>query len=312
MKKTICFSLPCYNEKNNIEPLVNGIISLFEERYNNKYNLIVQFIDNNSNDGTIDEIRRMCNLHHEVRAILNAKNFPMTSGYYGILQSSGDCVIVIPSDFQVPLFVIPELINKWENGKSIVVLRKISTKEKERLFNFRKAFYKLSDIFTENKVIDGYNGCGLYESKFIEICRKTGDNVPNFIQLVSTLGYNMDEVLYHEEKRKHGRTKNNIYTLISIAIDRFISMSNFAPKAATIIGFIMSILSFMIGVVYVILKLFFWYDYPAGTTPILIGVYFIGSIQIFMIGLIGEYIVKINARVMNRPLVVEKERINFK
>ena len=310
-KKTVCFSIPCFNEEKNIEPITEGILSLFKEKSLKKYKVIIQFIDNNSTDNTRNEIRNMCKKHKDVRAIFNAKNFPMSSGYYGILQTTGDCTIAIPCDFQVPLSVIPELIKKWESGKSIVILRKISTKSEKGMFFVRKLFYKLSDIFTETKVISGFNGCGLYEKKFIDVCRDTNDNVASFIQMVNVLGYNMDEILYEEQKRRSGKSKNNLSALISIAIDRFISMSNFGPRLATVFGFFMSLISFIIGMVYFVLKLMFWKNFPAGTAPILFGVYFLGSVQIFMIGLVGEYIIKVNQRVMKRPLVIEEERINF-
>ena len=311
IKKTVCLSIPCYNEEKNVEPLVNDLIEMFDVTLKSKYNLIIQFIDNNSTDNTEGIIKKMCQKHKEVRAIFNAKNFPMTSGYYGFLQTEGDCTILLPCDYQVPLSNIPIMLERWESGYSIVLLIKNKSEEKGLLRLMRKLFYQLSDKLTETKIYKGYSGNGLYEKKFVNICKDTHDNVPNLLQMVSVYGYNISIIDYKEVKRKNGKSKNSISTLINIAIERFISMSNYGPRIATVFGFLMALLSFIAGFVYLILKLLFWYQYPAGTAPLLFGVFFLGSVQIFMIGLVGLYVIKVNSHVMKRPLVVEKERINF-
>lgn len=311
LKKTVCISIPCYNEEKNIQPLVEDILTIFDVNLENKYDLTVQFIDNNSTDKTEEIIKKMCVEHKNVRAIFNARNFPMSSGYYGFLQTEGDCTILIPCDYQIPLITIPEMIDKWESGYSLVLLIKKGSQEKRIMWNTRNLFYNLSERFSEAKIYKGFNGCGLYEKKFVELCRDTHDSVPNLLQMVSAFGYNISTLEYLENNRKTGKSKNNLTSLINIAIERFISMSNYGPRIATIAGFIMAFLSFIVGLIYLILKLIFWYQYPAGTAPILFGVFFLGSIQIFMIGLVGEYVIRVNNHVMNRPLVVEKERVNF-
>ncbi len=310
MKKTICFSIPCRNELNNVKPMAEGLLELFHTELS-QYDVIIQFIDNNSNDGTQDRLREICSKHKEVRAILNARNFPLTSGYYGLLQAEGDCTISIPCDFQVPIFLIPEMIKKWEAGAKIVCLVKKSAEENRGMWGIRQLFYKLTSMFSDTTVIKNYNGSGLYDKSFMDLCRKIDDPVASFLQMVSTMGYDIEQIEYVHEKRKSGKSNNNFIRLLDIAISRFVNSSSIGPRVASIGGFLIGILSFLIGLIYLILKLLFWNNFSAGTAPILIGVFFVGAVQLFFIGLLGEYITTANRRLMRRPLVVERERINF-
>lgn len=309
-KKTVCMSIPCYNEVDNVVPMAEGLMELFRDKLP-QYQLRIQFIDNASNDGTVLKLRMLCQKHPQVRAILNAKNFPMTSGYYGMLQAEGDCTIAIPCDFQVPLDLIPELIKKWENGAKIVCLVKKGAEESGFMWKVRQLFYKLSNSFSDTTMIRNYNGCGLYDKTFMDLCRSIDDPVASFLQIVSTLGYDIETQEYVHEKRKSGKSKNNFLSLLNIAINRFTNASTVGPRIATIGGFVVGVICFLIGVIYLILKLIFWNNFVAGMAPILIGVFFMGAIQLFFIGLQGEYVMKANQRLMNRPLVVERERLNF-
>lgn len=309
-KKTVCFSIPCYNEKDNVVPIAEGILHLFEHELQ-QYDCIVQFIDNNSTDGTRGLLKGLCAKYPNVRAILNARNFPMTSGYWGIINTSGDCTIAIPCDFQVPLEFIPEMLNKWENGAKIVCLTKQSSPESRLMWTARKLFYKITNQLSSVDVLKGFSGCGLYDKSFVDVCRKIDDPVVNFQQIVLSLGFDMETLPYDEVRRKTGKSKNNFWSLLDIAINRFISTSTSGPRIATISGFILAIISFLVGVFYLVRKILFWNNYTAGMTPVLLGVFFIGAMQLFFVGLIGEYIMKINIRLMHRPLVVEAERINF-
>ena len=310
MKKTICFSLPCYNEKDNVVPLAEAIMTICSEQLP-EYNYILQFIDNCSTDGTRGLLQGLCAKYPQVRAIFNARNFPMTSGEYGILQTEGDCTIAIPTDFQVPLEVIPELVKKWEDGAKIVCLVKASSEEKKSMWSIRQLFYRLSDKLSDSKVVRNYNGCGLYDKRFLDICRKIDDPVPSVMSLVSTLGWNIEELPYAEKKRRTGKSKNNFFTLFDIAILRFITSSNMGPRIATLVGLLLSVFSVLVGCVYFVLKLLYWDQFPVGMFPLIFGVFFIGGVQLFFIGLIGEYVIKVNTRVMRRPLVVEDFRLNF-
>lgn len=309
-KKTVCMSIPCYNEVDNVVPMAEGLMELFRDKLP-QYQLRIQFIDNASNDGTVLKLRMLCQKYPQVRAILNAKNFPMTSGYYGMLQAEGDCTIAIPCDFQVPLDLIPELIKKWENGAKIVCLVKKGAEESGFMWKVRQLFYKLSNSFSDTTMIRNYNGCGLYDKTFMDLCRSIDDPVASFLQIVSTLGYDIETLEYVHEKRKSGKSKNNFLSLLNIAINRFTNASTVGPRIATIGGFVVGVICFLIGVIYLILKLIFWNNFVAGMAPILIGVFFMGAIQLFFIGLQGEYVMKANQRLMNRPLVVERERLNF-
>lgn len=309
-KKTVCMSIPCYNEVNNVVPMAEGLMELFAEKLP-QYRLRIQFIDNASTDGTQRKLRMLCEKYPQVRAILNARNFPMTSGYYGMLQAEGDCTIAIPCDFQVPLDTIPQLIEKWENGAKIVCLVKKSAEESGLMWRVRQLFYRLSDRFSETPIIRNYNGCGLYDRKFMDVCRNIKDPVVSFLQIVATLGYDVETLEYVHAKRKSGKSKNNFLSLFNMAITRFTNSSSVGPRIATIGGFLVGCVSFLIGIFYLVFKLLFWDIFPAGMAPVLIGVFFIGSVQLFFIGLLGEYVTKANQRLMDRPLVVERERLNF-
>ena len=309
-RKTVCLSIACYNEKENVVPMAEEVIRLFETELT-QYDYIVQFIDNCSTDGTIQLLRGLCQKYKKVRAILNARNFPRTSGYYGIMQTQGDCTISVPCDFQVPLNLIAQMLDKWENGSQIVCLMKTSSEENRLMWRVRKLFYHLSNRFSDTQILRGFTGSGLYDASFLDICRAIDDPVVSFMQMVATLGYDIEYIYFQEQKRKAGKSKHGLFSLIDFAITRFINSSSIAPRLATLTGLFLAIASFLIGLVYLILKLIFWDQFPAGMAPVLFGVFFLGSIQLFFIGLIGEYVIKINTRLMKRPLVVEKERLNF-
>ncbi|MBE6968544.1 MAG: glycosyltransferase [Ruminococcaceae bacterium] len=309
-KKIVCMSIPCYNEVDNVVPMAEQLMELFERQLP-QYRLRIQFIDNSSTDGTQKKLRELCEKYPQVRVILNAKNFPMTSGYHGIMQSEGDCTIAMPCDFQVPLSVVPQLLEKWENGAKIVCLVKKSAEESGLMWRVRQLFYRITDSLSNGPVIRNYNGSGLYDNAFLSVCRKIDDPAPSFLQHVAILGYDIEKVEYVHARRKSGRSKNNLLMLVNIAISRFVNASSMGPRIATIGGLFCGIVSFIIGCVYLVLKLMFWNLFAAGMAPVLIGVFFMGSLQLFFIGLLGEYLMKVNQRLMKRPLVVERERLNF-
>ncbi|WP_425806408.1 glycosyltransferase [Desulfitobacterium sp. Sab5] len=308
--KTIGINIPCFNEEDNIIEMVNQLTALFDQRLKN-YNYIIQFIDNHSTDKTRSLLKQICSENPKVRAIFNARNFPKTSGYYGIIQAIGDCVISIPADFQVPLDLIPQMVNEWEKGAKIVCLIKESSEEKRIMWNIRQTYYYFYKRFSETDVLKNFTGSGLYDKQFLDLCRTINDPVVSFYQQITQLGYNIVKIPYKQKLRKKGKSKNNLWTLLDFAIIRFTNASSVGPRFATVAGFLASFLSAIIAIIYLILKLMFWDKFPAGTVPILIGVFFIGAIQLFFIGLIGEYIIKCNTRLMNYPLVVEEERLNF-
>lgn len=311
MKKTVAFCIPCYNEQENVVPMVEQLVEIMENTFSG-YDYNIQFIDNCSTDTTREKIRNLCAAYPQVRAIFNAKNFPLTSGYHGILAAQGDCVISIPADFQVPLEKVPEMIAAWEKGYKIVCLQKDSTQSGKGMWHVRQFYYHLADKFSEGKILKNFTGSGLYDKSFLDVCRATNIAVPNFMQMIQTHGSHITSVFYQEQKRKAGKSKNNFFTLLDIALLRFTNTSAIAPKLAVYTGFLLSIVSALIGLIYLILKLIFWDRFVAGMAPVLIGVFFMGAIQLFFIGLIGQYIIRIDKRTAAAPLVVEEERLNFR
>ena len=309
-RKTIGVNIPCYNEQENVVPLTEQLIELFAQQLPS-YDYIIQFIDNHSTDNTRPLLRQLCSEYPQVRAIFNARNFPRTSGYYGIVQAEGDCVISIPADFQVPLELIPKMVAEWENGARIVCLVKRSSEERQGMWNIRRLYYLFYKKFSDTQVLQGFTGSGLYDKTFLDLCRRIDDPIVAFFQQITELGYNIVKIPYREIVRRKGKSKSNIWMLLEYAIVRFTNASSVGPHLATIMGFLTALISLLAALGYLVAKLIWWDRFAAGTAPMLIGMFFIGAVQLFFIGLLGEYVLKVNTRVMRYPLVVEEERINF-
>ena len=309
--KKISIVVPCYNEEENVIPISSAIINELDKL--KKYDYEVIFIDNYSTDNTRENIKKLCKENEKIKAIFNVRNFgQFNSPYYGLLQSTGDCSILIASDFQEPVEMIPKFINEWENGYKIVIGIKNKSKENKIIYFLRSCYYKLIKKFSDVEQIEHFTGFGLYDEKFIQVLRKLDDPTPFLRGIVAEFGFKRKEIFYTQEKRKSGRTHNNFYKLYDGAMLSFTSYTKVGLRIATFAGMIISIISFFIGIVYLILKLVRWNDFSAGAAPTLIGMFFLGSIQLFFIGFLGEYIMAINERVKNRPLVIEENRINFK
>ncbi len=309
--KKISVLIPCYNEEENIEELVNEIKHHFLEKLPN-YNYEIIFIDNASTDKTREIIEKISSKDKKIKAIFNIRNFGgLNSPYYGLLQTTGDCTIQIACDFQEPIEMIEKFVHEWENGYKIVVGVKNKSKENIIMKLIRKMYYRLLKKFSAVEQISQFTGCGLYDKDFISILRKLNDPTPFFRGIVAEYGYKRKELYYEQSKRKHGKSKYNFYNLFDYAMLSFTSYTKFGLRIATFIGIIISIISFIIGTVYLILKLLFWNSFSMGLAPMLIGTFFLGALQIFFIGFLGEYIMSINERVKNRPLVIEEKRINF-
>ncbi len=310
-KKTISFVLPCFNEKGNIESISNQIVSLFDNELK-KYNYEIIFIDNDSKDGTRDIIRELCAKNKKIKAIFNAKNFgQFNSPYYGLLQMSGDAVILIASDFQDPVEMIPKFVAAWEEGYKIAVgVRKTST-DNFVLKTLKSIYYDLSKRFSNVDQIKMFTGFGIYDKDFIEILRKLDDPTPFFRGIVAELGFKRKEIPFEQGKRKAGKSSNNFYTLYDAAMLSFTSYTKIGLRIATFAGAIIMFISIVVAIIYLIMKLIWWDRFQAGMIPMLLGMIFLGSVQMLFIGIIGEYVLAINQRTMKRPLVVEEERINF-
>ena len=310
-KKTISIVVPCYNEEGNVQNMADSIRALFNNELKN-YSYEIIFIDNDSKDNTKNIIRRICESDKDVKAIFNAKNFgQFNSPYYGILQSNGDATVLIACDFQDPVEVIPDFIKAWEEGYKIAIgIRKKSTDNFIMGF-FKKIYYDLSKKFSNVDQIKMFTGFGLYDKTFVDILKKLDDPTPFFRGIVAELGFKRKEIYFDQGKRTAGKTSNNFYSLYDAAMLSFTSYTKIGLRLATFIGFIAMIVSFIIAVIYLIMKLIWWDRFEAGVIPMLLGMLFIGAIEIFFIGVIGEYILAINQRTMKRPLVIEEERINF-
>lgn len=308
--KKISVVVPCYNEQENVNEISEAIIQELDKLQKYDYELI--FIDNCSTDKTQTLIKDLCDKNNKIKAIFNSRNFgQFNSPYYGMLQTTGDCTILISADFQDPVNMIPKFIQEWENGYKVVIGIKNKSKENKIMYFLRSCYYKIISKMSEMEQIQHFTGFGLYDKAFINVLKELDDPTPFLRGIVAELGFKRKEISYVQPKRKAGKTHNNFYTLYDAAMLSFTSYTKAGLRLATFTGAIISILSFIVGLVYLIMKLIYWDRFAAGTAPILIGMCFLGSIQLFFIGFLGEYILSINSRVMKRPLVIEEKRINF-
>ncbi|MCI5882974.1 MAG: glycosyltransferase family 2 protein [Clostridiales bacterium] len=311
MKKRISVLIPTYNEEENVVPLSEAIVAEFEKSLP-QYEYEIVFIDNDSTDTTRDKIRMLCKKDSQIKAIFNAKNFgQFNSPYYGLMQTTGECVILMCADFQDPINMIPKFVAEWEAGNKIVIGIKSKSKENKIMYFLRSCYYKLIKKMSSVEQIEHFTGFGLYDRGFIEVLKGLDDPTPFLRGIVAELGYKRKDIEYQQEKRRAGKTHNNWYSLYDAAMLGFTSYTKVGMRIATIAGFILSGISVVVALVYLIMKLIFWDRFVAGMTPILLGIFIFGSIQLFFIGLLGEYIMNINSRVTHRPLVIEEERLNF-
>lgn len=308
--KKISMLIPTYNEVENVEPLSKAIIKEFEKLPQYDYN--ITFIDNDSQDGTRDKLRELCADNKKIRAIFNAKNFGQNnSPYYGITQTDGDCTILMCADFQDPVSMIPMLIKEWENGYKIVSAIKTSSKENKFIRFLRTCYYKTIKKFSDVEQIEHFTGFGLYDKSFVEVMRNLKDPTPFLRGIVAELGFKRKEIPYEQQLRRAGKSKNNFFSLYDIAMLSFTSYTKIGLRLATFLGLGIAFFSFIVAIVYLVYKLLYWDTFSAGTAPMVIGIFFLGAVQLIFLGLMGEYILSMNKRIMNRPLVVEEERINF-
>lgn len=310
-KKLISFVLPCYNEEGNVKNIANAIIKLFDDELS-KYNYELIFIDNDSKDNTRSIIRDLCKNNKNIKAIFNVKNFgQFNSPYYGLLNASGDAVVSIASDFQEPVEIVPKFVKAWEEGYKIAIGVRKSSTENVVLRVMKKIYYDLIKKFSNVDQIKMFTGFGLYDKDFIEILKKLDDPTPFFRGIVAELGYKRKEIEFDQGKRANGKSSNNFYSLYDAAMLSFTSYTKIGLRLATFLGAISFIISLIVAIVYLVLKMIYWDRFQAGMIPVLLGMLFLGSVQILFIGIIGEYVLAINQRTMKRPLVVEEERINF-
>jgi len=312
VKKHISIITACYNEEENVANLIAAVAKVFEELPQYDYEHV--FIDNHSADNTVKILRSIAATNKRVKVIVNARNFGhIRSPYYGIIQCKGDAVISLVADFQDPPDMIPVFLRKWEEGFKIVVAVKSKSRENPVMYAIRSFFYDMLSKMSESSVkpIKNFTGFGLYDQKFISVLRKLEDPYPYFRGLITELGFDHCEVEYTQPKRAGGKTKNNFFTLYDMAMLGFTNHSKVPLRLSAFIGFFTAICSFITAIVYLIYKLVDWQNFQLGTAPMVIGIFFFSSVQLFFIGVIGEYIGAIHTQVRKRPLVIEQERINF-
>ncbi len=309
--KKISILIPCYNEVENVGLMSETVINVLNEALP-QYDYELLFIDNCSQDGTREELERICGKNRKIKAIFNVTNFgQFNSPFYGMCQTTGDCTISMCCDFQDPVEMIPRFVEEWEKGYKIVSGIKTASKENSFIYFLRTMYYKVIKNMSSVEMIEHFTGFGLYDKTFIELIKELDDPIPFLRGIVAEYGFKRKDLEYEQAKRRAGKTKNNIYTLYDAAMLSITSYTKVGLRLATILGFISSGIGLLIALVYLVYKLTNWNAFQVGYAPVVLGVYVIGSLQLFFIGLLGEYILNINTRVIHRPLVVEERRINF-
>ena len=307
--KKISIVTPCYNEEENVKELHERIQKAMDGL---GYEYDHLFIDNASVDGTVKILKELAKQDPRVKIIINTRNFGhIRSPYHALLQASGDAVIGMASDLQDPPERIPEFIKKWEEGYKIVVGVKTQSQEPGLFYFLRTMYYRVLRHLSDIHLIDNFTGFGLYDRAVIEILRAFNDPYPYFRGLIADIGFEYARIEFTQPRRKRGISKNNFYTLYDMAMLGVTSYTKVPLRLATMMGFIFAVFSFIIGLVYLVYKLVDWANFSLGLAPVIIGLFFMGSVQLFFLGIVGEYIGSIYTLAVRRPLVIEKERINF-
>jgi glycosyltransferase involved in cell wall biosynthesis len=309
--KLLSILIPICNEEGNIVEIYNRLITIFTTKLAS-YRYEILFVDNDSRDNSRKIILELASKDKNVKAIFNTRNFGwVRSSYYGLINTTGDASVFLAADMQEPPELIPNFVYEWEQGTKIVIGIKNKSKESKVLYFFRTIYYKFIERIAEIVHIEHFTGFGLYDKTFIDILRSLNDPNPYFRGIVSELGYKYKKIYYEQEVRKAGKSKFNFLKIYDLAMLGITAHSKIGLRIIAMLGFILAIVSLLIGLFYFIYKLVFWDSFMPGIAPIVIGVFFMGSLQLFFMGVIGEYILNINTKVMNRPLVIEEQRINF-
>jgi polyisoprenyl-phosphate glycosyltransferase len=309
--KTISAVIPTYNEHDNIMDTYNRVKKIFDEQLS-QYSYEILFIDNYSTDGTRDLLKILAFKDPYVKVIFNGRNFGWTrSSFYGILNTTGDCTVLLAADMQEPPEKMVDFVREWEKGYKVVIGIKSKSKENKMKYFLRNCYYDLIKRVTEINMIKQFMGFGLYDRSFVDVLRDLDDPLPYFRGIVSELGFNIKQIEYVQEKRKTGETHFNFFKMYDLAMLGITSYSKVVMQIATIVGFTIALLSIVTAIVTLLLKVLHVVDYPIGIAAISIGVFALGGINLFFVGLLGEYILNINIRTMRRPLVVEEKRLNF-
>ena len=309
MQKLISIVTPCFNEEENVKEVYQRVKDVFAQIAGYRYEHI--FIDNSSTDKTVPILREIAKNDFNVKVIINSRNFGVMNGYYALLQSAGDAVIQVVADLQDPPSMIKDLIKKWEEGYKIVLAVKNKSEESSVMFAIRQLYYKIYNQVSNIQIVTNYCGFGLYDKTIIDILRKLDDPYPDLRSLIGEIGFERAIVNYVQLKRKKGKTKNNFYNLYDQAMLGLTRDSIIPLRLASFIGFSVATINLLVATGYFIYKLIYWNNFQLGIAPLVIGIFFFGGVQLLFLGIIGEYIGAIFTQVKKRPLVIEKERINF-
>ena len=307
--KKISILTPTYNEAENIEKLC-GTIKNEMSKLDYDYEHIV--IDNASTDGTIETLKKLCQDDKKLKVILNNRNYGhLNSPFYGILQTDGDATIYLSSDFQDPPELIPEYIKLWEQGNKVVLGQKNKTKESFIIKNLRKYYYIILSKISNSNLTLNTTGSGIFDRSVVQNLKKLDDPIPYLRGLITEIEGNIKLLKFDQPLRSKGKSKNNFLTLLDVVMIGVVKHSKFPLRLMTLIGFIISLFSIFISIIFLFYKILFWNSFDLGVAPIVIGLFFFSGFQIFLLGLVGEYISVILSHVRKLPLVIEKERINF-
>jgi polyisoprenyl-phosphate glycosyltransferase len=308
--KTISVVTPCYNEEGNVKEVYERVRAVMAKLGNYRYEHI--FIDNASRDRTLDELRVIAHNDKNVKVIVNTRNFGhIRSPFHALCEASGDAVICLMSDLQDPPELLAEMIREWERGVSIVIAVKHESDENPIMFWIRKQYYRLVNRLSDIKTYENFTGFGLYDRTVMDLVKTFDDPYPYFRGMIAEIGLPHYELSYHQATRKNGVTKNHFYELYDLAMLGITNLSKVPLRIVTISGFVCSLLCILISFAYLIYKILYWDRFSAGMAPIVLGIFFFSSLQLFFMGLLGEYIGAIHTLVQKRPHVFERERINF-
>ena len=308
--KGISVVTPCYNEELNVTEVYQRVKAVFEPLTQYHYEHI--FIDNASRDNTLGVLRLLASQDRRIKVIVNARNFGhLRSPMHAMLQASGDAVILLFSDLQDPPELLTQMIGHWENGTPVVLAIKQTSDENGLMFWLRTRYYELVNRLAELETYQNFTGFGLYDRKVMDIIRTFNDPYPYFRGMIAEIGLPNVKLIYNQKRRMRGITKNNFYTLYDLAMLGITNFSKVPLRLLTILGFACSLLSILFSAIYFFYKLLFWNNFSVGIAPLVIGIFFFGSVQLLFIGILGEYIGAIHTQVLRRPLVIERERINF-
>jgi len=308
--KTISVVTACYNEAENVDELYRRVRDAVASVGRYRYEHI--FIDNASIDGTVDVLKRIADRDSNVRIIINARNVGhIRSPMHALRQANGDCVISLVADLQDPPEMIANMIREWENGYSMVLCIKRASEENPMMFWVRKRYYKLVNRLSSVETFENFTGFGLYDRRVMDLVKTFEDPYPYFRGMIADIGLPHKFLPYDQPRRRRGITKNNFYTLYDIGMLGIVNHSKVPLRLATFAGFAGAAASFLAGLGYLVYKLLFWSRFSVGTAPLVIGIFLLGSIQLLFMGIVGEYVGAIHTQVQRRPLVVERERVNF-